>query len=189
VTAQNRIAWTAAAVMIDAPGGRVTSTPGTRRKNRYAVVRGSYICFITTKLMLIPEELHKIFHTSGNGLYLNMEYKQPLLAKVKQLAEFSNGVFKDTKLGTEIHTDRGVLGFHLHNGVYELHAAVMDDEGDWVIAGDVEGEVINMLLEVESEVLTMEKAKAAGRRTRRKRLRRSRKNTGNKQKEQISSCQ
>ena len=105
-----------------------------------------------------------------------MEYKQPLLAKVKQLAQFSNGVFKDTKLGTEIHTDVGVLGFHLHNGGYELHAAIMDDEGDWVIAEDVEGEVINMLWEVESEVLSMEKAKAAGRRTRRKRLRRSRKN-------------
>ena len=33
----------AAAVIILAPGGNVTMKPGTRRKNKYAVVKISYI--------------------------------------------------------------------------------------------------------------------------------------------------
>ena len=36
----------AAAVMIPAPGGRVINKPGTRRKNKYAVVKISYIYLV-----------------------------------------------------------------------------------------------------------------------------------------------
>jgi hypothetical protein len=49
-------AWTAAAVIMLDPGGNVTMKPGTRRKNKYAVVKISYIYYSAEKELKVKSQ-------------------------------------------------------------------------------------------------------------------------------------
>ena len=58
----------AAAVMIPAPGGNVTMKPGTRMKNKYAVVKISYIYVLAEKELKVKSQ-----EVKTESIVLNIE--------------------------------------------------------------------------------------------------------------------
>jgi hypothetical protein len=61
-------AWTAAAVIMLEPGGNVTMKPGTRRKNKYAVVKISYIYYSAEKELKVNSQ-----EVKTESIVLNIE--------------------------------------------------------------------------------------------------------------------